>query len=234
MQIQGFGNHHTTDMHQVTECIHDHSTSKKSGGAASSGNALKTSAEQITQQEGQLSLLSWLKNTLSGGRRMLFKIWGDGSEATTAADIKGDNASQGKEQIMAQLDKANDGLRPKNVAGQEAAAAAMMQTQSLQNNPYFSAIEDTGRAKENVWAKLRVRFHSVTGYLTKHFSNRNSFQTKQEKPKEDLRRHSKYRKDELEIECILTDDSYLLDSYDRRGEYSKLSAVRTSTREKGV
>ena len=41
-----------------------------------------------------------------------------------------------------------------------------------------------------------------------------------------MRRRSKYRQDELEIDCVLTDESYLLDSYDRKGEYSQLTTSK--------
>jgi len=93
----------------------------------------------------------------------------------------------------------------------------------IHNNPYFSAIEDTGKQKQTAWEKVRVRLQAFTGQLSGRFAGRNSFETRQQKPKQDLRKHSRYRQDDLEIDCILTDDSYLLDSYDRKGEYSKLS-----------
>jgi hypothetical protein len=57
------------------------------------------------------------------------------------------------------------------------------------------------------------------------FQTRSSFQSGS-RPKGDLRRKSRYRKDEVEIDCILTDDSYLMDSYDRKGEYSKLTTKK--------
>ena len=48
-------------------------------------------------------------------------------------------------------------------------------------------------------------------------------QTKQQHTKEDLRKRSQYKEDDQEIECILTDESYLTDSYNRKGEYSHLT-----------
>ncbi len=81
---------------------------------------------------------------------------------------------------------------------------------------------------------MKVRFKDITGQLAGHLpkkfsgflQTRNSFQARQQKPKQDLRKHSKYREDKVEIDCVLTDDSYLLDSYDRKGEYSKLSTKK--------
>lgn len=231
MQINGVGsgNIHNSNMHQVTECRHDHSVTKKSGGAAASfspDNTLKTAMSQY-RQEGQFSLVSWLKDALAGGRTLLHKIWGENPNVTTAQEA-GDKSVLGTEQVMAQVGYPGEsdskaGLNP-SIAAQETMASASAAQQNLNNNPYFSTVEDAGKEKRSIWDKMRVRFQSMTGQLTKQFSGRNTFQTKQQKPKEDLRRHSRYREDDLEIECILTDDSYLLDSYDRKGEYSRLSA----------
>lgn len=234
MQINGIGsgNIHNSDMHQVTGCMHNHSVSKKNGGAAASpsaDNTLQTAMSEYRQQEGQFSLASWLKNALSGGRNLLHRIWGENSNVTTA-ETAGDKSVAGAEQVMAQVgdprESASHTAQNPSISAQEAMASATVRPQNLHNNPYFSTVEDAAREKRSVWNKLRVRFQSMAGQLTKQFSGRNTFQTKQQKPKEDLRRHSRYREDDLEIDCILTDDSYLLDSYDRKGEYSKLSAKK--------
>lgn len=109
-----------------------------------------------------------------------------------------------------------------------AAATGVQQPASLQGSPYFSAVEKAEK-QQNLLQKVKMRFQSAADFLAKkfpfsgRFSGKNPFQAKQEKPKEDLRKRSHYREDDLEIECVLTDDSYLLDSYDRRGEYSQLS-----------
>lgn len=225
MQIQGVGEEHTSSMHQVTNCIHDHAVSKKTGamGPVSSDAGIPESGDGVLQPEGQFSLAAWLKNTLSGSRRLLQRIWGDGTDAAAVKGSKGENLPKTQEQVMAQIKDA-DTAEKGDIGSRAAMASSLVQPQTLQNNPYFSAIEDTGREKKNLWEKARVRFQSVTGQLTKRFAGRNSFHTRQEKPKEDLRRHSRYREDDLEIDCILTDDSYLMDSYDSKGEYSKLSA----------
>ena len=106
----------------------------------------------------------------------------------------------------------------------EAASAVVQPSQNYNNNPYFTTVTEAVTTKQNVWQKLKVQFHNLTGFLTKRFSfgNSSSFHTGQERSKEDLRRHSRYREDDMEIDCILTDDSYLLDSYNEKGEYSKL------------
>ncbi len=72
---------------------------------------------------------------------------------------------------------------------------------------------------------MRARFAPVADFLAKRFpfAGKNPFQAKHGRPKEDLRKRSHYRGDDLDIDCVLTDDSYLLDSYDRKGSYSQLS-----------
>lgn len=234
MHINGIGNEntHNSDMHQVTRCMHNHSVPKKSGGAAASSseaNTLQTVMSQYREQEGQFSLAAWLKNALSGGRSLLHRIWGENANATTA-ETPGDKAVAGTEQVMAQVGAPRESdlhtVQNPGISAQEAAASATVRPQNLHNNPYFSTVEDGEKAKRSIWNRMRIRFQSMTGQLAKQFSGRNTFQTKQQKPREDLRRHSRYREDDLEIDCILTDDSYLLDSYDRKGEYSKLSAKK--------
>lgn len=113
-----------------------------------------------------------------------------------------------------------------------AAATAVQPPQTaLQNNPYFTTTSDTGLVRENVFQKIRIKFRDAAGKLTKRFfgrfsntsSGQSALNSGRRQPKEDLRKHSRYREDGLEINCILTDDSYLMDSYDRRGEYSRLT-----------
>ena len=230
MQVNGVGNggSHNHNMHQVTECRHEQSVSKKgsSGAASSSQGTMQKNSSQYTQQSGGFSLSTWWKKLLAVGQKLYIGVWGEAPAVKPTDAAKGDGLQEEK-QIMAPLSDAEDGQTdmgtPLNTVGAEAVAGAAINKPDLHNNPYFSAIEDTGKQKQTAWEKVRVRFHSLTGQLAGRFSNRNSFQTKQQKPKEDLRKHSRYRQDDLEIDCILTDDSYLLDSYDRKGEYSKLS-----------
>lgn len=231
MQINGVGSGgvHNHNMHQVTDCRKEHNVSKKGsvgGAAASSQNLMQKNVNQYTQQSDGFSLSSWWKKLLAAGQKLYIGIWGEAPAAKSVDDTKQDGL-QDAEQVMAALGDEENGQTdvgaPLNTVGAEMVAGAAMTKPDLHNNPYFSAIEDTGKQKQTAWEKVRVRFYSLTGQLSGRFSGRNSFEARQQKPKEDLRKHSRYRQDDLEIDCILTDDSYLLDSYDRKGEYSKLS-----------
>lgn len=226
MQISGPANSHDSSDHHITNCLHDHSQiQKKSGGAAakSAASTELSGIRQELQQEPQFSLSSWLKNALGTGRGLLRNFWGGNQTDITDTAGKRENPSQ----VMAQ---AGD---PNTAAAASMAVQPQMRSQTIHNNPYFSALEDTGNQKQTLWQKMKVRFHNVSGQLSGRlpkkffgFQAKNSFQARQERPKEDLRKHSRYREDTVEIDCVLTDDSYLMDSYDRKGEYSTLTTKK--------
>lgn len=246
MQTSGIGSSHS-DAHQVTTCIHNHKHQLEGEvqGAAPSASSTTQQVQSTSEQKGEsFSLSSWLQNTLSGAKRLLGKIWGESAESAqgeiaaqtgveSMADIAAQNAA---ETLSSAVDVRSDlqhNARQETLHTNtlhssqiEAASATVQPVQNYNNNPYFSAIEENATSQQSIWQKIKVRFQNITGFLTKRFSfsNSSSFQTKQERPKEDLRRHSRYREDDLEIDCILTDDSYLMDSYNKKGEYSKLSA----------
>lgn len=252
MQFNGIGGSHSADVHHVTNCMHDHTYLGKKGAAASAASPA-SGTQNVTpeiQQEGQFSLSAWLERTLGNGKRLLGNIWG-GSDvpglgeagdksgaAQVLAQVRVDGASEGvSANVAGQSHRQSDASQPPQIsqalhAPQIAAAAtAVRPPHTVGHNSYFSAIEDTGRQKETLWQKVRVKFENVAGQLTGRlprkffdFQTKSSFHEKQEKPKEDLRRRSKLRRDEVEINSILTEDNYLLDSYDRKGEYRKLSA----------
>lgn len=249
MQLNGVGVEHSPEMHQITSCMHEnHSQHQNTGaaGAAASGLDVQT-AQPSAEPEGQFSLSAWVERTLGNGKRLLRAIWG--SNETASAGETGEKI--GEAQVLAQINDISTAERPDVGATMgpdssqadhsqtphtpqiAAASTALTQSRTIQNNPYFSAVEDTGRKQETLWQKVKVKFKDIAGQLAGHlpgnfFSTQtgNFFQAKQEQPKKDMRRHSKFREDEVEIDCILTDDSYLLDSYDRSGKYSKLSAEK--------
>ncbi len=253
MQLGGIGGDrgHTSDVHHVTECMHEHAHFKRDMGSA--GGAASRAAVQTPQtegrQEGQLSVSAWAERLLGKGKSLLKGIWG----ANEAAALGEAGDKSGESQVLAQIREEGtaEGIGA-SVAGYSggqpdarqnmavhtpqvaAAATAVPSPQAVQDNPYFAAVENIGGRQETLWRKVKVRFKDIAGQLAGHLprkftgflQTKNSFQAQQEKPKQDLRKRSKYRRDEVEIDCVLTDDSYLLDSYDRKGEYSKLSTKK--------
>lgn len=239
--IQGIGNNHNLDTHRVTDCIHDHSMEKKSGGASLS--PVSPAGQKCTKQlldnsgvtEGLFSLITRVKNTLTSGKKMLLRIWGENAEASAMEGMPEGDTNAAGDTLADIYNAANITLADsQSKSGRQDAArqsaeiemGAMMQTPQtiMQNNPYFVPAPE--KKRENLLQRVRVRFQTITKYFTNQFSGRNSFETKKDRPREDLRRHSRYRQDDMEINCVITDDSYLLDSYDKRGEYSRLSVKK--------
>lgn len=218
MQLGGIGNTHNTDMHQVTACMHDHDHSLKGGGAGMQSSA-ESVLQKSEQQENQMTLSEWVRNLLNRGRRLWRGVWGNNEVSNTAE--QGDKS--GKAQVIAQMNESvhSDAKRTES------------RVDASRVNPYFSIASENSNRNMTPFQKVKAKVKGVAGHMAGHlpgkffnFQTKNSFHTKQERPKEDLRRHSKYRSDELEIDCILTDESYLLDSYDRKGEYSRLTTKK--------
>lgn len=250
MQVNGVGADHNSNNHNVTSCLHEHSVGKKDGSgmrSVSLDTVTLSNQSQVPQQEGQLTLSAWLDKTLNSGKNLLQRIWGSDQSAVT----NGTMGQSMEEQVLtafsdngAAVGVGVDAGRQSNYeaynaqpqktlhTSQIAVAATAVQADAerrIQQNPYFSAV-DAERTTEGLWQKLKVKLKETAGRLTGRFPGKfagawakGAFQTKQEQPKEDLRKRSKYRQDELEIDCVLTDDSYLQDSYNKKGEYSKLA-----------
>ena len=248
MQFNGIGSGHDSEMHHVTNCMHDHAHYRKQEDAAGAGAAgMEAQAmEMMQKQEGELSLSAWLDRMLGNGKRFLRGIWNGSGDGTPGSDGGKADAAQVMAQVGDVSTAAQSGVSPagRNVHQPDtdsaahisqiaAVSGAVSLPKAVQDNPYFSAIDNAGGQSGTMLQKMRVKFKDITGQLAGHLPGnffgarkRDSFRAKQEKPKEDLRKHSRFHGDDLEIDCILTDDSYLLDSYDRKGEYSKLSAKK--------
>lgn len=237
MQIGGVGsgldNHNSS--HQVTNCIHKHESSKDlQGGMKISSSAAETAQTAAELTAEPMSLMDMAHKILNAGRTLWGRIWGESApqvrEDVTAS--KGDVAAE-KEQVMAQVGAVDVAERhaPQIAAASSAIPAPQM---TVQNNPYFTTTSDTGVIKENIFKKIRVKFRDVAEQMNKRFggrlsgslSGRSSLKEHRKQSKEDLRKHSRYREDGLELDCVLTDDSYLMDSYDRKGEYTTLTTKK--------
>lgn len=249
MHFGGIGTESGSHVHRVTECMHEHTHFRQDTGGARVGAAGGASqVQQTADRQETLSLSAYAEGIVKKGKNLLKGIWGGGNMA--AAGENGEKT--GTEQVMAQVghnsvaaDGTGQNTRSPNAVGmttdstpstpQIAAAATAVQTpQIMESNPYFAAVEEISGRQNTVWQRIKVRFKDVAGQLAGHlpgkfsgsFQAKNSFHARQEPKKQDLRKHSRFRRDEVEIDCVLTDDSYLMDSYDRKGEYSKLSAKK--------
>lgn len=219
MQLGGIGDNHSADMHQVTACLHDHG--KQMEGKLGMQNELRSAYRQTIQEnQAQLSLADILQKLLQSGRQRLIGFW-NGREADVAGDKVG---KSDKSQVMAPISDMNV-TKETDAASREAV---------LHSNPYFAAVAEPPKPiGVPLFQKLKLKCKNIAGELAQHlpgrffhFQKKGSFQAKKEGSREDLRKRSKYRQDKVEIDCVLTDESYLLDSYDRKGEYSQLTTKK--------
>ena len=237
MQIGGIGNSglgsHSSASHRVTPNLHHDHETKKEGNMRIS--AAPSGGEKVTQASQQLSLLDILKDVFVRGKSLLGRLWG--TESGGASPVGSQQITDG---IRAQQAGTDPLVTLHDNASHDthvsvASTAVQPQQMPLGNNPYFTTHSDPGKIKENLFQRIRVKFRDTAGQLTKRFggrlgerlagrfSGKNTLNSRRQKSKEDMRRHSRYKEEDREIDCVLTDDSYLLDSYDRKGEYSRLT-----------
>ena len=229
MQLGGIGDNHSVGMHHVTGCLHDHEHSMESNlkMSSSSGAAAQQAIQANQEQNAQLSLSDWLQKLLRSTGNRILGLWRGNDIA--AMDQAGDKT--GASQTMAQIHKENDNSVMNN-------ANQARQTHLMQQNPYFTAVaaEEPKPVQPSLGQRIKTKCREVASQLADHlpgrfvgnfsFEKNGSFHARKEGAKENLRRRSKYRKDTLEIDCVLTDESYLLDSYDRKGEYTQLTTKK--------
>ena len=252
MQFHGIGNEeHSAEAHHVTKCMHDHSHFKTEAdmSKAAASMARSQSMEAQQQNQGQLSLSAWLDNYLSRGKSLLKGFWSGGSTA-----VPGEAGNQsGQEQVLAQIGESREaGTTAASGAGSGIPAAASPQADLSQavhvsraaqaavpaaQSPSQEASRDgagqESGGQEGMWRRIRVRFKDIAGQLTGHlrgntsrFQAKKSFQPKQAVTREEPQKTVKPRRDAVEIANYHVEESYLLDSYDRKGGYSKISTKK--------
>ena len=248
MQFHGIGREeHSAQAHHVTTCLHDHSHYKMEADVSkAAANAARAQSQQVTQAqgEGQLSLSAWLDNYLSKGKNLLRSIWGS-SEVSPVGEA---GTRSGQEQVLAQISDSREtdnrgavatgqeshqieSLQTVNTVRAAGAAAAVAPPRTQEAYGPAAAQEKVGQ-EENLWRKIRVRFKDITGHLTGHLKG-NAFnaQTRsalpdRKVPVRETRKPVRTRKDAVEIDSYRVEESYLLDSYDRTGSYSRLTTKK--------
>lgn len=204
-------------VHHVTECIHEDRVDHKKEVAAGLRDSVTLTSPQTTQtQEPQWNIFQWMGQLVGQGLTGIknFFSTGDGGAADTASRNANPQGMQiAQDSVMAQL-------MPDEKAIADSTAKYFVPAQEeIPPNNWFA----------NLKARARIKFGEIRNSLAKYLKQDQSLHTgagrngtSRNKQKEDKSRLSVYKKDELEIDCIITDDSYLLDSYNRKGDYSKL------------
>lgn len=231
MRIDGVGSNmiQSSDTHHATDCVHQHPAEKPVNGGMQrrpvgmENMEKKEAAAEESEQQNVGGGSGWVARLLSGGKGLLGWIW-TGSKDGLASAHKDSDISE-----IASREAAEKGL----IAGTNSQAFQERSSKKqAEVNPYFVAVEDRKGAVP-LWKRFKLKVQETTGQFAKRFGKNTNFQTgtgrDNRRSKEDLRRHSKYRQGQEEIECIITDDSYLLDSYDRSGKYSKLAQESKQT-----
>ena len=118
MQIQNLDNTHSHSMHQVTSCMHDHGeTDAKIGGMRMQTSSQTEQTNALeTITEGQLSLLNVVKIHVLSRTKLFSKVWSDSKGIDMTVITRSDNEFASQKQVL------------------------------TQNNPYFTAVEDSSIA----------------------------------------------------------------------------------------
>ena len=226
-----FDNH--GNAHKITHGIHDHHGTGEKIGKMSSAASNPSASKQIKSETVGEGLGIW--RTFSTGVKGLWgHVWGSSTGGVNQVGIDSGEAI-GEAQIMAQVGETD---AAGNHGPAIATAASVAQSSMTRENPYFTTVADKDADRGSFIQRVRIRFRELTNRLKNNFagkfggrmageySGRGALNSKQQKSQEDLRKHSRYREDGLEMDCVLTDDSYLMDSYDRKGGYSTLTTKK--------
>ncbi|MBR1852309.1 MAG: hypothetical protein IJ794_03900 [Lachnospiraceae bacterium] len=168
-------------------------------------------------------LLDTLRNVLRSGRSLFGKVWGWDAEGA----------------IMEQGEASSATNTHSGTTSATAGAASTLLSPDVQvpqkivmENSYFTALL---HRKQTVSQRIRTQLRNFSKRFERggqpcFFSGESDWKSDRNgngrKPREDLHKRSRYREKDIEFECVLADDSYLLDSYDRNGEYSRLTTER--------
>ena len=205
----------TGHVHHVTECVHTR-TPEKQEGAMEPGSQTAAASQQTAglSESRQTDLLSRLIEQIKSSARSL-GLW---LSADTGSSV---DASVTSAQVSDQATAAGTAQTEKTAGTVLAEKAA----------GYFVPLQEEkvqGSLVSNTRERIRIHFASIRNSLAKYLKQEQKLQTKTGgnkepgKEKQDRSRRSIYRQEDLELECVITDDSYLLDSYDRKGDYSRL------------
>lgn len=236
MQFHGIGREeHSAQSHHVTNCLHDHSHYKLEADTARAASSIAKAQEQqaeSTMSESGLSLAAWLERTLSRGKGLLRNFWGDSQGEA------GDKASQAQTGHIGEAADRGAGITGTDTPGALHSPQMIAQAAAAVPHPRaqeaISPADQAGGAKEDgPWQRMRVRFQEMAGRLKGQlqknafsFHTKSSLNTRQERPRQEARKGGRARRDAVEIDSYRVEESYLLDSYDRKGGYSKISTKK--------
>lgn len=198
----------------------------KKESAAATVTLSSTATKPNPESESTPSLL---QSFLQKAKKLWERIWGDTKEVSGETAEAAKTAGVLKTAEPPKIAEASKTEMAETAELSEAAGKATSKVETKraeESAPYFIVCEEKVK-NPTLLERFRMQVSTVTGHLAKrfHFTNTGSFEAKQQKNKQDLRKKSKYHDKGTEVDCVLTDDSYLMDSYDRKGTYQTLSTT---------
>lgn len=191
--------------------------------------------ESVGQETGGLT--GRLRELLESGKKLLLQIWGESKEEEAANEVSREDDIL-ESTINENIETDGDEYHESGIA----AAAVNVQAPAGMTtaDPYFNSNSDAGKVKEPLLTRIRIRFRDIAGQLAERFggmlsgqfsagselkdrqeqqkNNLQAEQTAQEKHKKDY-----YRKNGVVVDISTPPAEHLMDSYDKAGEYSKLT-----------
>lgn len=215
-------------VHHVTECIHEEKKKTQEGMTAGLRDSVSLQTVQNMQiEEPQWNLFQWMSRMLGRGARGIKGFFGIGQEGLQAGSTVEDAENTGAASTA--VSSAMESPNKIHAMTDRAAGYFVPAKEEIPSNNWY----------QNLKERARIRFGAIRNSLSKYLKQEQSLSmgagkngTSAGREKEDRSRLSVYKKDELEIDCIITDDSYLLDSYNRKGDYSRLGDFDTATYQK--
>lgn len=184
--------------HTVSHCVHEEdAVGKKSGGAAALKAMQSVESQLDPQTPGEIfSFSEWGGNFLKSARKLIGQIWG----ADGVDSLAGSGEVKGG-------------------------------SERITDRAQFAGMPDKGTEageSHTLVQRLKYKVRSLTNDLAKRFgfSGRQNFHTGAGRQQEEMKRRRIYTQNGTKIDSVQPPDSYLLDSYDKNGEYSKISTKR--------
>lgn len=215
----GSGNYHK---HEVTKCLHESGAAKGEAGGKTGAGA-RTSFSRIQQEQRTFSLQEWLADGLRGLFSKASGFWRRLGEEGTAG--QGGLAWEDKKGVGAAAGMTGEAKNTESLAND--AAAAVMVTAMVK--PEMERKEE----EQEIERKVQNVEGAVDGGLKKEQGGIQKFL---QKFGEAAARAGQFLKKKKKMEPALLesdadfhmgDNSFLLDSYNREGEYSTLAKDRS-------
>ena len=213
------GNYHK---HEVTKCIHESGAAKiEDGGKMRAG--MNASSSLIRQERKTFSLQEWLTD---GMRDLLSRVSGFwrrmGEEGTGDRNELAAEDRRGSGSAARVTGEAKNIVSPASDVSAAVMSTAMIRTETEKKETE----EETERRVENIEGAVGGGLKKEQGGIRKF---RRKFEETAAKAGQFLKRKKKMESGlaESEADFNIGDNSFLLDSYNREGEYSTLAKDRS-------